>query len=181
VVNLAVSFRNEESCVLDELVLELLEEEIVFENTSCRLGHLFSCAFEVNLSVQLAKEFSDCIRVLVLFLTEGTNDISNGFTRSGSRRSGRGTEGRFAGDDDGSDEVTKEPRSGSLEGVEVVLVEPRFEESFTTVGVVVVDEERPVEPPGALLESDERSSRSVRTALIDEFTETSEFFESGVP
>lgn len=47
--------------------------------------------------------------------------------------------------------------------------------------MVEVDEETPVEPPGALLQCEERSSGPGSTALVDVLAEERELLDGGVP
>jgi len=64
------------------------------------------------------------------------------------------------GDDDGEDEVSEEVRARCSKGGEVGGGEEEFEEEGESIGVVEVDEERPVKQPTPSLKLSEISSLS---------------------
>lgn len=157
------------------LVLEGRKEEVNLEDLVA-LDELLAGFLKVELDEKRAEELGQRVGELVRLLFDRVED--GGAEELFAAEAGGGSDVDAAlevgllGQHDGGDEVAQEPRGVGLDGgeeagevgllVSVVsaaeggdgsLAHPSVHQLGAALGVVEVDEERPVEPPGALLET----------------------------
>ena len=140
-VNAAIGLANEVPGIIHKVLPEVTEEEIILHNP-LRDGQALLRSLEIKVDIEIFEELRDRVLVLVLLHLDHPHNVTNGVPRAGRRRTGC-----FARYDRCPSEVAQDPRTGSLDRVQVCGGEERFEEERAALWVIEVDEERPVYEP----------------------------------
>jgi hypothetical protein len=120
-VDPTVGFADQISCVVQELVLELVQKKIVSNYLFCET-QLFLSSFKIKLNIEFLQERRHRIRILILFGLYDLNDLPN--CVSDTRRYGCGPRygcpcSNFTRKDSCCREVPQDPRRRCLNGIKV--------------------------------------------------------------
>lgn len=143
----------EERFHLLSILVRVGQEKVVLDDLLGSERQALLRALKVKLELEPGDELRQRVLVLVRLALDGAHDL---LERVRSLLAGHsGGRGQSVGDDDGEDEVSEEVGAGRSDGGEVRRREEEFEEGRESVGVVEVDEKRPVEEPASGLELSE--------------------------
>lgn len=166
------------SCSLNERLGSALEEEVATQN-NVGFAQLLLCTGKVKFEVERADKFRNRVRVLVALLPDDAYQILELLLilRAPSRNILCANRAVPAADD-GSGEVTQQPRAAGLDGVDVCRGEEELDQGVARWLVVEEWEERPVEKPCAVLELCERRAEE---SSIDGLANLCDFLHGVLP
>lgn len=147
-VGSAVGLQDEDAGILEEVFAGGGEEEVIVDDILAFL-QLGLGAVEVDVDVQGLDELSDGVLVGVGFLLDNFDQVLQDVFPTA------------ANDGSGSD-VTKDPRAGGLDGVDILGLEKHVEQMILAVLVVEEDEQRPVDKMRALVKELDRRGLSLK-------------------
>lgn len=157
-------FKDHQACAFDELIEISVDEEVIDDDVLA-LMQLQSCAFEVEVDVQMLEEFCDWIFVRVRLLLDDLHQILEGITTT-------------AVDDNSDGKITQDVRAGRLNNVQVNrLVQQHFDDQVASFRVMEEDQHAPMDQPSALCQ---KLHVAVAT-VVDELTQAVQILQCRLP